>query len=435
MTPETLYRLFRTCRGISTDTRRIGENTIFFGLRGQHFNGNAFAADALLKGAVYAVIDEPEYKTDERMLLVDNVLLALQQIARLHRRTLGLPIIGITGSNGKTTTKELFTAVLSRKYNVCSTKGNLNNHIGVPLTLLEMDEQTQIGVVEMGANHQGEIQELAAICEPDFGFITNIGKAHLEGFGGVEGVKKGKGELYDFIFNNKGTLFINSRDLVLMKMVADRHLLFDHKPRLLNFPAKGDFCTCHLLQADPFIKYEDHSGNITQTQLIGAYNFNNIAAALCVAKFFEVPPEHANEAIQHYIPENNRSQIKYIGNNTIILDAYNANPTSMQASLENFAQIQINGKKAVILGDMFELGEDSEAEHTRIGELLATLGFDTILLCGKAMQAALPPNPKAYYFLDKFSLHNWLMDNKFNGYHLLIKGSRGMGLESVLEFL
>jgi UDP-N-acetylmuramoyl-tripeptide--D-alanyl-D-alanine ligase len=435
MTLDAIYQYYLSCQSISTDTRNIGENSMFFALKGSHFNGNAFAAEALGKGAAYAIIDEPEFKTDERFILVDDVLKTLQDLARHHRQKLNIPVIGITGSNGKTTTKELFTVVLSQKYKVFSTKGNLNNHIGVPLTLLAIGKDTELAVVEMGANHQGEIRELASICQPNFGFITNIGKAHLEGFGGIEGVKKGKGELYDYIFKAGGTIFINSRDLTLMKMITDRFDLFEKKPQLINFPAKGDSFTCEVLQADPFLKYQDEAGNVVQTQLAGVYNFNNVAAALCVAKFFGVPPEKANEAISSYIPENNRSQIKHKGTNTIFLDAYNANPSSMQASLENFSQIKVTGKKVVILGDMFELGEESETEHAKIGELLNRLSFDTVLLCGKQIQAALPPNPKAYYFLDKFSLHNWLIDNKFSESNILVKGSRGMSLESVVEYL
>ncbi|MBC8112471.1 MAG: UDP-N-acetylmuramoyl-tripeptide--D-alanyl-D-alanine ligase [Verrucomicrobia bacterium] len=435
MNIEKLYNHFLRSQGVSTDSRHVKENSLFFALKGEKFNGNHFANQALAQGANFAIIDEPAFKNDDRCIVVENVLETLQHLARFHRQQLNIPIIGITGSNGKTTHKELIAAILSKKYSVFATQGNLNNHIGVPLTLLAMNQETQIGVIEMGANHQREIALLASICMPTHGIITNIGKAHLEGFGGVEGIKVGKGELYDFLFENKGTVFINSRDLVLMEMLNQRFEKYGRdKIQLINYPAKGDFFTCQLVQASPFVAYEDENGNQVETQLIGSHNFINLAAALCIGKCFEVAPALANQAISEYIPENNRSQVQHKGSNTLILDAYNANPSSMEVSLQAFADMKAD-KKVVILGDMFELGEESQAEHSNIGNLLAKLNFDTILLCGKQMQAAVSVNPKAYYFLDKFSLHNWLMDNKFENSHILLKGSRGMSLESALAYL
>jgi UDP-N-acetylmuramoyl-tripeptide--D-alanyl-D-alanine ligase len=434
LSTETLYPLFLKSRKVSTDSRVIEPASLFFALKGTSFDGNRFAREALEKGAAYAIIDNPEYKTDDRCLLVEDSLLALQDLARHHRRMLKTPIIGITGSNGKTTNKELFYAVLSQHLPTQATRGNLNNHIGVPLTLLELEESTEIAVVEMGANKVGDIQELVSICEPDYGMITNIGKAHLEGFGGLEGVRRGKGELYDFIFEREGVVFVNSRDLTLMQMIAERLEKTGKHPKLVHFPAKGDFYHGQLLEAEPFLVYEDEKGKRIETHLIGLHNFINIMASLTVGKYFGVPSEKANHAIASYVPENNRSQVIQKGSNTIVLDAYNANPNSMEASLSTFASLD-SKSKVVILGDMNELGESSDEEHLRIGELLAQLGFDTILLCGKKIQAALPLVPKAYYFLDKFSLNNWLMDHKLENSHILIKASRGMALETIIDFL
>jgi UDP-N-acetylmuramoyl-tripeptide--D-alanyl-D-alanine ligase len=428
---QLLYDYYLSSRKVCTDTRQITPGCLFFALKGQNFNGNHFAAEALAKGAAYAVIDEVVYKTDEHCILVDNTLAALQDLARFHRRQLRIPVIGITGSNGKTTNKELIYAVLSRKYNTFATQGNLNNHIGVPLTLLGMDEKTEIGVVEMGANHQGEIKLLSGICEPSHGMITNIGKAHLEGFGGIEGVKKGKGELYNFLFATGGKVFINSRDLTLMKMLGER--LEKIKTEVIHFPAKGDFLHLELLQADPFIAYEDEAGQPQTTQLTGSHNFMNLAAALCFGKYFGVPMADACAAIREYVPENNRSQWLQKGSNTILLDAYNANPSSMEVALRAFAGLKA-GRKVVILGDMYELGEESETEHRRLGELLAELGFETVFLVGKQMQAA-AVKPRFYYFPDKFSLNNYLMDRKLEDSHILLKASRGMSLETVVALL
>lgn len=426
---EKLYHQYISCTGVSTDTRKIGLNSMFFALKGDRFNGNAFAQEALNKGAKYVVIDEAEYQVSEQCILVEDVLYALQQLANYHRKQLGIPVVGLTGSNGKTTTKELINVVLSRKFKTYATKGNLNNHIGVPLTLLAITKEVEIAIIEMGANHQGEIRLLSSICEPSHGLITNVGKAHLEGFGGVEGVKKGKGELYDFLQSNGGVVFVNSKNETLQQMASSRSF-----KEVVTYPQPGDFYGCELKASSPVIVYTDEKGNTVETHLSGTHNFENMAAALCIGKYFGVEAQQANEAVSGYIAENNRSQLMQKGSNTILLDAYNANPTSMQASLEHFMTVQATNK-VVILGDMFELGEESEAEHRRIGEVVAKGNFDKVLLCGKQMQAAVEANPKAYYFIDKFSLNNWLYDNKFQHSHILIKGSRGMGLESVVELL
>ncbi len=423
-----IYKKYLQCLGVSTDTRQIGKESMFFALKGANFNGNTFANSALQIGASYAVIDEEKYQTDERCILVSDALLALQQLANHHRRQFSIPFIAITGSNGKTTTKELVNAVLSAKYKAYATKGNLNNHIGIPLTLLAIKPDVEIAIIEMGANHQKEIEGYCKIAEPTHGLITNIGKAHLEGFGGFEGVKKGKGELYDFLLKTNGTAFINSSNEILKSISR-----FDEP---VYYPQKGDFYSCSFAEASPFIKIQAENGELVTTQIIGAYNFENIAAALCIGKFFNVPAEVANKAVAAYDPQNNRSQAVSAGTNTLVMDAYNANPSSMKAAIENFAKVEAK-TKAVILGDMFELGEESRGEHENLGKLLASLtgSFSKVLLVGKQMLYAKEQLPSANYFETKDALMDWLKLNHFQHYTILIKGSRGMGLEVVREVI
>ena len=428
---ESLYSAYLACGGVSTDTRRIGPNTLFFALKGKNFNGNEFAGPALAGGARYAVVDEAAYAVDERYLLVNDTLRALQQLALHHRRQLAIPFLAIGGSNGKTTTKELIHAVLRQRYRTYATPGNLNNHIGVPLTLLAIDGSVEMAVIEMGADRKGEMTELLRIGEPTHGLITNIGKEHLETFGGLAGVMEGEGELYDFLSESQEVVFINSREPLLREVETGRPRHFSERVR---FPEPGDYLHCELLESSPFVVYRHENGQRVETQLTGAYNFENVAAALCVGKYFGVPAEQANAAVAAYQPENNRSQIVRQGTNTILLDAYNANPSSVQAALQNFRALKAD-KKVVILGDMLELGDYAPAEHRRVGELVAESGFDTVVLCGNLMQHALGPNPGAYYFPDKFSLHNWLADHPFAGAHVLVKGSRSLSLESVLPFI
>jgi len=421
-----LYDRYRTSNGVSTDTRKIPEGCLFVALKGDKFNGNQFAAEALKKGARYAVVDDPAVVTDDRFLLVEDGLTALQDLARMHRKALQIPVIGLTGSNGKTTTKELIAAVLSRKYRTYATQGNLNNHIGVPLTLLAIDATYEMAVVEMGANHQGEIRLLCAIAQPTHGLITNVGKAHLEGFGGIEGVRKGKGELYDYLAANGGTVFVNAQSETLLAMQGERtfrEAVFYGKPNQYE-----------LLTEIPVVAYKDEARHEVTTFLTGRYNFDNIAAALAFGAYFGVTAEEANAAVAAYNPTNNRSQIIRKGSNTILMDAYNANPSSMAAAIQNFAKMDAPNK-VVILGDMYELGDESPAEHAALGELVAQGRFQLVVLAGKDMQYALPALPRAYYFPDKFSLHNWIMDHPFQDTAILIKGSRGMGLESVVQFL
>ncbi|WP_428655222.1 UDP-N-acetylmuramoyl-tripeptide--D-alanyl-D-alanine ligase [Runella sp.] len=427
MTIPQLYDYFRTCTGVSTDTRQIKEGCLFVALRGDKFDGNGYAKDALEKGAKYAIVDNSDVVVDNRYLLVENSLEALQQLAAYHRKQLSIPVIGLTGSNGKTTTKELIAAVLSKKFRTYATKGNLNNHIGVPLTLLAIDETYEIAVVEMGANHQKEIALLSSIAQPTHGLITNVGKAHLEGFGGVEGVKRGKGELYDWLIESGGTVFVNGINATLVEM-ADQRSFSKRITYLAGIESPI------LLEDSPLVIYQDVEGNLVQTHLMGRYNFENIAVALAIGNYFGVPNDLANEAVADYNPTNNRSQIIQKGDNTIIMDAYNANPSSMSAAIENFGRLKAE-RKMVILGDMLELGEESPEEHLALGKLVAQQQFDVVILAGKLMQDALPALPKAYYFPDKFSLHNWIVDHPQKNTYVLIKGSRGMGLETVVPYL
>jgi UDP-N-acetylmuramoyl-tripeptide--D-alanyl-D-alanine ligase len=421
-----IYQKYKETTSVSTDTRKIEKDCMFFALKGPNFNGNTFAEEALRQGAKYAVIDEAEFRKDERFILVEDVLTSLQQLANYHRWQLAIPIIAITGSNGKTTTKELVNAVLAKKYRTYATRGNLNNHIGIPLTLLAMDESIELGIVEMGANHQKEIEGYCKIAEPDYGLITNIGKAHLEGFGGEEGVKKGKGELYDYLLKSGKNIFLNTDDEILKSISK-----FSDP---VTYPNPGNFYECSFIDASPFIRFKTEDG-IVNTQIIGSYNFPNIAGALCIGKYFKVPAEAANEAIASYNPENNRSQVIKKEDLTLILDAYNANPSSMKAAIENFAAMSTSNKKVMVLGDMFELGEQSEGEHRNLGKLISSFQFDSVFLCGKMMKYAADELKSAQYFSEKAELEKFIENNKPKDSTVLIKGSRGMGLETLVRLI
>jgi UDP-N-acetylmuramoyl-tripeptide--D-alanyl-D-alanine ligase len=423
----SLYQLYLKSGKVSTDTRQITPGSIFFALKGPTYNANAFAEEALQKGASYAVVDEKEFVTNERTILVEDGLTALQDLARHHRDQLKIPVIGLTGSNGKTTSKELLNAALSKKFKTLATKGNLNNHIGVPLTILSIDSSVEIAIIEMGANHVGEIALLSSISKPTHGFITNIGKAHIGTFGSFENIIRGKSELYQHLINANGTVFINSQNPILFNM-AKRF----KSP--LFYPAKGDFYNCELVSADPFIKIKTEEGKEINTQIIGSYNFENIAVALCIAKFFGVAATQANQGIAEYIPGNMRSQIITKGTNTIILDAYNANPSSMQAAIESLAAMQAKNKVAII-GDMYELEEDAEKEHRNLGKMLKEKKLDAVYLCGKLIQVAKEEFSDANYFESKDLLLAELKRNPINNSTVLVKASRGMGLEAVVEFL
>jgi len=431
MNLSILYKLFQKSTGISTDTRKIEAGNIFFALKGPNFNANEFAPKALDMGASLVVIDDPAYfiEDDDRYFLSKDALKMLQNLANYHRKKLDIPIIGLTGSNGKTTSKELLNAVLQTKYKTVATVGNLNNHIGVPLTLLAIGEDAEIGIVEMGANKQGDIQELCEIAEPTHGFITNIGKAHLEGMGGPEGVLKTKTELFQHLRATNGIVFINSQDPILSNL-AKR---FDNP---ILYPSKGDFCEVSFVEANPFVKFSVEGGEeIYLSSLIGAYNFGNIATALTVGKFFEVPMENAVQAVVSYKPSNMRSQLIEKRSNLIILDAYNANPSSMEVAIRTFGEMTGKKHKMIILGDMFELGDHAEAEHARLGEIVSEYEIDKVCFTGNLIVAALGKAPKALYFPDPFSFRNWLQDSQLEDYLILIKGSRGMKLEGLVDFI
>jgi UDP-N-acetylmuramoyl-tripeptide--D-alanyl-D-alanine ligase len=427
MNLEELYKRFLESTGVSTDTRQIKPGSIFFALRGDRFNANEFAHQALEKGAILSVIDDAKIPSHPSLVLVNDALQTLQQLARYHRQQLAIPIVGLTGSNGKTTSKELVSAVLQQKFRTYATKGNLNNHIGVPLTILSIDRTIEMAVVEMGANHVGEIAHLCSIATPTHGFITNIGKAHIGTFGGFDNIVRAKSELYQHLITTNGTVFINSQNPILSNM-AKR---FTHP---VMYPASGDFFQCSLISADPFVRYRAETGNEVQTHLIGAYNFENIATALCVGKFFGVDASKANEAIASYLPTNMRSQVVTKGSNTIILDAYNANPTSMQAAIENLAAMKA-ARKVLILGDMFELEDEAEKEHQALGKLIQQKGFNEVYLCGKMMKIAQVEIPSAKQFGSREDLILELKANTFADATILVKASRGVGLEAVVDYL
>ena len=426
-TIANLHSLFLECSSVSTDTRKIEKNSLFVALKGDNFDANTFAKEALEKGAKYVVIDNPTYLIDNRTLLVKDSLVALQELAKHHRTFLGLPIIALTGSNGKTTTKELIHAVLSKKYNTLATIGNLNNHIGVPLTLLRFTKETEIGIVEMGANHQKEIEFLCKIAQPDYGYITNFGKAHLEGFGGVEGVIKGKSEMYDYLRDNNKIVFVNLDDSIQKEKSTNiKRFSFS----LNDSTADVKIST---IEANPMVKIIFNNQTI-QSHLIGIYNANNINAAITIGNYFKVSDELIKEAIENYIPENNRSQLILKNGNEIILDAYNANPSSMAAAIANFIQLEKKNKIA-ILGDMFELGEESHNEHEKIVDLLINETSISTYFIGKDFYANQTSNTHLKFFENFENFAAFLKTNLPNNNLLLIKGSRGMALEKTLDLI
>jgi UDP-N-acetylmuramoyl-tripeptide--D-alanyl-D-alanine ligase len=427
METEKLYQKYTENKKISTDTRQITPGSVFFALKGDKFNANEFAEEAIKKGASYVVIDEEKFKKDDRFIVVPDVLEALQRLARYHRNQLNIPVIALTGSNGKTTSKELVHAVLSKKFKTHATKGNLNNHIGVPLTLLSLDASVEIAVVEMGANHLGEIALLCAIANPTHGFITNIGKAHIGTFGGYENIVRGKSELFQHLITNGGQVFINSQNPVLANMAKRfKDPVF--------YAGPGDYYQAELISADPMVKIKADNGETVQTQLTGGYNFENIAVALCIGKYFGVDPAVANRAVADYVPGNMRSQVVKRESNTIILDAYNANPSSMQAAIENLALMKAPNK-VLILGDMFELEEEADKEHQAIGQLIKEKGFENVYLCGSLFKAALREIPNAKYFVKKEELTAELKQYPIRNATILVKASRGIGLETIIDYL
>jgi UDP-N-acetylmuramoyl-tripeptide--D-alanyl-D-alanine ligase len=429
MTTEQLYQLFLEHPTVSTDSRKVEPNSLFFALKGDNFDGNKYASDAISKGAAFAIVDDPGLPKHEKFVWVNNVLEALQKLANFHRKKLAVPVLGITGTNGKTTTKELIVAVLQKKYRVTFTAGNLNNHIGVPLTLLNMNSQTQLAVVEMGANHVGEICQLCQIADPDTGLVTNIGKAHLEGFGSFEGVVKTKSELYDHLRKKAGICFINSDNELLMKQAGDlEKLTYGTENAQLKgeLQESGYYLTVKALFPKGWL--------YLKSKLIGSYNLENILAAARVGLHFGVDPLDIQKAIENYQPTNNRSQLIPKGTNKIFMDAYNANPTSMLASLTNFAKMK-GLSKTVILGDMLELGNQSAAEHQKIADLAASLKLDTIYLVGKEFEKA-STDLKTKKFGNTELLSAYLSQHKpIENNLILIKGSRGIQLEKILDSL
>ena len=433
--PTPLYSQYLAAGGqVSTDSRQPQPGTLFFALNGPSFRGADFAAQALEKGARYAVIDDTALAATDpaRYTFAPDPLLALQELAREHRQQFAIPVLAITGSNGKTTTKELLTAVLAQQFRVLATIGNLNNHIGVPLTLLRLRTgEHDFAVIEMGANHRGEIASYCAYTEPTHGLITNIGKAHLEGFGGAEGVALGKGELFDYLARTGGTAFVNTLDARLPGLAAA-------VPTRLTYPSPADTYPATLLSADPAVALRLADGTDVAAQLTGDYNFPNLAAAAAVGQHFGISTDKVAAALARYNPQNNRSQlVRTAAGNELVLDAYNANPSSMAAALRSFAArpAAASQTKLVLLGDMFELGDESAAEHRQLGQLLAELRLPQVLLIGPEMALAAAEAPRAQHFTTKTAAADWLRANPMRGQQVLIKGSRGMALETLVELL
>lgn len=424
---EELYKIYLQTNNVCTDTRKLQEGDLFFALKGDNFNGNKFAKNALADGASYAVIDDPSFAKDNRYLLVEDVLYTLQELSKYHRLQLEIPVIGITGSNGKTTTKELIKEVLSTTYKTFATEGNLNNHIGVPLSLLSIDNTYEIAIIEMGANHVGEIAFLCTLSQPSHGMITNIGKAHLDGFGGPEGVIKGKSELYHSLYNSNGVVFVNGKNELLVSLVEK------FESPIIYLSPTGYF-NCQLHETTPFLTLKSEEGKLYTSHLTGAYNFENMAAAICIGQYFDVPVEKAFTNVAQYTPTNNRSQIIKKGDLTILLDAYNANPSSITAAIDNFNLLE-SSSKTVVLGDMFELGEDSYIEHQQIIRACLESSPDLAIFCGHEFSLHRSDFEKenVLFFENTEQLKEAFSTLTPTSGLLLIKGSRGMKLETILE--
>lgn len=426
MNITALYEIYKQYPIVETDTRKISKDALFFALKGPSFNGNSFAATALASGARYAIIDDPAYHTDSRCILVDDVLSTLQELARHHRLQLNIPIIAITGSNGKTTTKELLYAVLSRKFKTYATEGNLNNHIGVPLSLLRIRKDAEMAIIEMGANHQQEIASYCRIALPDYAVITNCGKAHLEGFGGIEGVRKGKGELYDFIRANKGSIFIN-RDLDYLREMSagiERKISYGSSDAAFTGTILDSPVTLNIRAQTTDMSIEVHS------RLVGNYNFPNLMLAIAAGSYFGVPPEAIKAALEAYAPDNSRSQLVEKGSNRIILDAYNANPTSMRAAIDNFTSL--SGRKRLWLGAMKEMGPEEEKEHRDLVAYLDQWTWEQVILVGKEFEAHKGTHA---WFADSTAAADFVATEKPQHAFILIKGSRGSKMELLFDAL
>jgi len=436
MKTEDLYQFYLKHPVVCTDTRKITKSCLFFALRGESFDANQFAAKAIEGGAAYAIIDDERYAINDQYLLVEDVLRALQDLAAFHRLELKIPVIGITGSNGKTTTKELIKSVLSQHCRTYATEGNLNNHIGVPLTLLAIGPDYDIAIIEMGANHQKEIEFLCQLARPGYGLITNVGKAHLEGFGGIEGVKIAKGELYEYLSNTNGTVFINTDNPVLIDMSRDRGI----KHHIGYGKGATNYVSGGLKEVSPYLTVEwqlkgreDESIYTAESNLPGTYNFENIVAAICIGNFFKLSPQQINRGIKAYLPENNRSQILITDNNTVICDYYNANPSSMTVALDNLEVVQAN-QKILILGDMFELGVDSPGEHRFIFEKAMQTGAGRRIFIGEEF-FKVKSGEDAEFYKSTVEAVEEIRKKPIRNATVLLKGSRGMKLEALIKQL
>ncbi len=425
MSIETIYNIFKQHPSVQTDTRKLQPGDLFFALKGDNFNGNAFSKQAIDAGAVYAIIDEPEFEITGKTILVEDVLTTLHQLAKYHREQFSIPFIAITGSNGKTTTKELVHAVLSNNYIAYTTEGNLNNHIGIPLTILKIKMDAQIAVIEMGANHQKEIAGYCEYTKPTHGIITNCGKAHLEGFGGVQGVRKGKGELYDYLRSHYGTAFVMWDYNYLQEMSSGI-------PTIIKYGTANADIEGRIVSSEPFLEVEITKGagtGIIKTQLVGDYNLPNVLLAVAIGKHFNVPDEKITMAIASYTPSNSRSQLVERGTNKIILDAYNANPSSMKLAIENFAKFHTRGK-VLMLGGMAELGEESLVEHKDIINVIKKDEWSKVVLVGGDFLRVEHP---FISFQNAEEAKEWFRKQHFENMHILIKGSRSMKMEKILE--
>jgi UDP-N-acetylmuramoyl-tripeptide--D-alanyl-D-alanine ligase len=423
-----LYNLFKESSGIQTDSRKIKKGELFFALKGGNFDGNKFASKALNYGAGYAVIDDPNFQIDDKTILVDDVLTTLQQLAHFHRKVVNPVVIAITGSNGKTTTKELLAAMIAMKYRSFATVGNFNNHIGVPLTLLQMPDDCEIIILELGDNHPGEIEELCEISNPDFGYITNVGKDHLEGFGNMENNYKAKSELYDYLANNEKKAFLNltHKDLLKWGEKVQNKICFA--------PSQTAYYNINLISAEPFIKVNftiDNNHCTAQSKLFGLYNFENLVSSIFISAYFGISGRQIKEAIEQYSPQNNRSQMIKSGTNTILLDAYNANPSNVEAALNSF-RLMKSPHKWIILGDMLELGSFSKTEHERIAELAVSIENSQLTLVGKYFEEP-AKRLNIRHFIDALSCKQWFDLQKIENHLILIKGSRGIRLETIIQ--
>ncbi len=436
MTTPELYQIYLKHPVICTDTRKVTDSCLFFALKGDNFDANEFASKALEAGAAYAIVDDKRYAINDRYLLVQDVLTALQHLSAFHRKQLKIPVIGITGTNGKTTTKELIKSVLSQHCRTYATEGNLNNHIGVPLTLLSIREDCDIAIVEMGANHQKEIEFLCTLAQPGYGLITNVGKAHLEGFGGVEGVKIGKGELYEYLARTGGTAFINTDNPALVDMSRDRKVenVVGYGKGATNYISGG------LKEVSPYLtvewqlkSQEDESIHTAESNLPGTYNFENILVAICIGSFFKLSPEQINQGIKSYVPQNNRSQILKTESNTIICDYYNANPSSMMVALDNLEGVPAE-QKVMILGDMFELGSDAAMEHRFVIDKAISTASNRRIFIGEEFYR-MKGSVNAEFYKNTIDASTAIKQNPVRNATVLLKGSRGMKLEGLVNLL